>query len=324
MMNILRRTFCLLLLVSLATPLQAESIGEYRRVVFLGDSITFAGQYVDYVEAYLRLTQPSFKAEIIDLGLPSETVSGLSEPGHAGGKFPRPDLHERLDRVLAKAKPDLVVACYGMNCGIYHPLSDERFAAYRQGMEKLRAKAEAAGAKVLHVTPPVFDPLPIKARTLPAGLSEYKQPFEGYNGVLDHYSAWLLSQRAQGWQVVDAHSPTNAYLAEQRKTDAKFTLAGDGVHCGPVGHWLIARALLLHCGVDAKSVAANDPQAVFATFAKGSDVLKLVSQRRQLLRDAWLSETGHLRPGVKAGLPLTEAQVKADELNQQLRMALQP
>ena len=42
------------------------------------------------------------KFKVINCGLPSETVSGLSEPDHAGGKFPRPDLHERLGRVLAK------------------------------------------------------------------------------------------------------------------------------------------------------------------------------------------------------------------------------
>ena len=36
--------------------------------------------------------------DILDLGLSSETVSGLSEPGHAGGAFPRPCLKERLER----------------------------------------------------------------------------------------------------------------------------------------------------------------------------------------------------------------------------------
>ena len=71
-----------------------------RRVVFLGDSITYAGQYIEFLETYLRLKDPTLRCEFLDLGLPSETVSGLSEPGHAGGKFPRPDLHERLDRVL--------------------------------------------------------------------------------------------------------------------------------------------------------------------------------------------------------------------------------
>src|SRR5512133_1780233 len=86
-----------------------------KRILFLGDSITYSGLYVTYVETFLRLKYPDWNGEIINLGLPSETVSGLSEEGHAGGAFPRPDLKERLDRVLEKTKPDLVIACYGMN-----------------------------------------------------------------------------------------------------------------------------------------------------------------------------------------------------------------
>ena len=62
-------------------------------------------------------------ARVIDMALPSETVSGLSENGHAGGKFPRPDLLERLDQVLRISRPDVVIACYGMNCGIYQPFN---------------------------------------------------------------------------------------------------------------------------------------------------------------------------------------------------------
>jgi hypothetical protein len=77
------------------------------------------------------------EAEVIDMGLPSETVSGLSEDGHAGGKFPRPDLFERLDRVLRVVRPDVVLACYGMNCGIYQPLDDARFAKFKAGIERL-------------------------------------------------------------------------------------------------------------------------------------------------------------------------------------------
>ena len=50
-------------------------------------------------------------------------AESLSEPGHAGGAFPRPELYERLERVLERAKPDLIVACYGMNDGIYHPFT---------------------------------------------------------------------------------------------------------------------------------------------------------------------------------------------------------
>ena len=83
-----------------AGPAALEGV---RRVVFLGDSITYVGQYIEYTETLLRLSDPSHRCEMLDLGLPSETISGLSEPGHAGGKFPRPDLHERLERVLEQA-----------------------------------------------------------------------------------------------------------------------------------------------------------------------------------------------------------------------------
>src|SRR5204863_4762376 len=133
--------------------------------VFLGDSITYSGQYVDDFETFLFLRFPARQFEVINVGLPSETVSGLSEDGHAGGQFPRPDLHERLDRVLAKTKPDLIFACYGMNCGIYLPLDDARFQKYKDGIQWLRDKAKAAGANVIHVTPPTFDPGPEKKRT---------------------------------------------------------------------------------------------------------------------------------------------------------------
>lgn len=291
-----------------------------KRVVFLGDSITYAGGYVDILEAAFRVEHPGRAVEFINIGLPSETVSGLSEPGHAGGQFPRPTVHERLDRVLAKAKPDLIVACYGMNCGMYYPLSDERFAKYREGMELLRKKAAAIGAKVVHITPPVFDPVPIKARLLPAGLAEYKQPFEGYNTVLDRYSEWLVSQRAQGWVVVDAHFPMAKFIAAERERDPAYKLAGDGVHINPIGHWLIAREVLRAFDAPADKLAEAKDGAAFITsiHPRGAELLKLIAQRQGLMKDAWLNECGHLRPGMKKGVPVAEAQAKWAELEKQI------
>lgn len=323
----MRRRQLLLALVALAfvSPFTARAataaselpaaVAQAKRIVILGDSITYGGTYVDFVETVLRTRVPGWRGEIIALGLSSETVSGLSEDGHAGGKFPRPDLHERLGRVLAQTKPDLVVACYGMNDGIYFPFAESRFAKFRDGMTRLRAAVIATGAAIIHVTPPVFDPVPIAAKVLPAGRDAYPAPFAGYNDVLDRYSAWLVAQRTQGWDVIDAHGLMNASLARLRKADAAFTFSKDGVHPDALGHAVIARAILAAWGL------RPDEGELLAQLATTPDaaLLKLVRTRRKLLANAWLTATGHTRPGVPAGLPLAEANAQAAALEEKIR-----
>jgi hypothetical protein len=271
------------------------ALAAAKRVVFLGDSITYGGTYVDFVETVVRLRDPAWRGEMLNLGLSSETVSGLSEAGHAGGKFPRPDLHERLGRILAQTKPDLVIACYGMT--------------------RLHHAVLATGAEIIHVTPPVFDPVPIAAKTLPAGLEAYPKPYAGYNDVLGGYSAWLLAQRAQGWDVVDVHGLMTAALAHLRKTDAAFTFSKDGVHPDTFGHAVMARAILTAWGL-----RPDDRELlVYLSTNPDAPLLKLVRERRKLMMAAWLTATGHLRPGVPAGLPLAEAQSKAAAIEQSIR-----
>ena len=288
-----------------------------RRIVFLGDSITYAGHYVDQFEAYLAVRFPERSFEVLDLGLPSETVSGLSEPGHAGGKFPRPDLHERLDRVLAKTKPDLVIACYGMNDGIYAPYSEERFAKYREGIEKLRAKVLATGAKIVHITPPVFDVEPIRAKTDPTG----KDPavmFTDYDEVLTHYSEWLLSQRSAGWVVIDQHRVMRSVLDARRAGDPAFTFSKDGVHPTEAAHWIFSMELVGELS-GAERPSAMELMNRLRDPAFAPDFLALISQRRRLLSDAWLTDIGHQRPGMKNGLPIAEAETKAKELSERIQ-----
>ncbi|RLS51119.1 MAG: lysophospholipase, partial [Planctomycetota bacterium] len=129
-----------------------EMLAAAKRICVLGDSITYDGRWVSALSAWMEAK--GLTGDVIAVGLPSETCSGLSEEGHAGGQFPRPDVHERLARVLSVVKPDLVIACYGMNCGIYLPLDDTRFAAYKAGIKKLHDEVEKTGAKIIHLTPP--------------------------------------------------------------------------------------------------------------------------------------------------------------------------
>lgn len=301
------------LLLSSSSILCSAELPAENRILFLGDSITHGGRYVALIEAASIAAHPDEKKSFLNLGLSSETVSGLSEEGHAGGKFPRPDLHERLDRILTKTKPELVFACYGMNDGIYFPLSEERTRAYQEGMVRLREKVAAVGARIIHLTPPVFDPLPIAERVLPAGLEAYPKPFEGYNSVLDHYSEWLMSRRkAEGWDVLDVHAAMMSALDAHRSQNPEFSFSRDGVHPGDEGHAVMAGPILELWGLHLTSEGSID-------HPKGKEILQRVLKKQDLLHHAWLSETGHKRPGVKPGLPLEEAELEAAKLDAEAR-----
>lgn len=305
-------SFLLFVLVSLPTRLSYadEPISPIgKRVLFVGDSITHAGGYVAVLETAMRLQDPTVKLEFLNVGLPSETVSGLSEPGHAGGAFPRPDLHERLSRVLEQIKPELVIACYGMNDGIYYPLGDDRFESFKDGIERLHIAIEKSGAKIIHLTPAFFDALPIKDRLLPAGRDEYRQPYEGYDDVLTAYSKWLLSKQRDGWVVLDVHEAMRSAVLKQRESNPAFTFAGDGVHPNFEGQLVIAQPLATYWKVDLGVIQKSD---------KGKRLLELVSQKQNLLKLSWLSATKHVRPGIPAGLPLDEAAKETEKINQQI------
>ena len=320
--------FIVMLAVSaIAAPrVELKPLRGVRRVLFLGDSITYSGGYVEALDSYVRLHSRRSRIEMINIGLPSETVSGLTEPNHAGGAFPRPDLHERLDRALAKIKPDLVVACYGMNDAIYHPYDDLRFRKYEEGIEWLTERVTRTGARLWLLTPPPFDPSPVKASLWPAGKVSYPSghTFEGYDGVLGRYSDWLMSHRSLGWNVIDIHTPIDGYLAERRKNEPGFFLAGDGVHLYQMGHRLIARTVLAAWGAPEETLPPVEDR--FFPDGGAGDLLSrfsgLIHDRQRLLTDAWLTDVGHKRPGMAVGLPIVEAQAKAAEIDASIQKIL--
>ncbi|HJV77453.1 MAG TPA: SGNH/GDSL hydrolase family protein, partial [Paludibacter sp.] len=271
-----------------------------------GNSITYMGQYVSYIEAYMTLRYPARHIEYINVGLPSETVSGLSEPGHAGGQFARPDLHERLERVLDKTKPDLVFACYGMNDGIFMPFEENRFQKYKEGIEWLHQQVTGARIPIIHVTPAVYDERKGKA----------------YANVLDIYADWLVSRRyTSGWEVIDLHWPMRKYMEEQRQIDSTFRYAEDGIHPNETGHFIMAKQILMFLGATGFENIDNVKSAL-SGFPNGEAVLKLVEQRQEIMKDAWLTYAGHKRPWMKPGLPIDEARQKQDEINKQIQSLL--
>jgi lysophospholipase L1-like esterase len=278
------------ILVALLGQLVAMA-GEPRVAIF-GDSITYSGRWPALVESALR-TAPAFtEAEIVNFGLASETVSGLSEPDHADGKFPRPDLHERIGRILDAFKPTHVLACYGMNDGIYMPLDETRQKAFQDGITRLKAEVEKRDAKLVVITAPLYD-----------GDHPATAP-QGYDAVLDAQAAWLATQ--EGWQVIDIRTDLRAAIAAEKQTDPDFVYARDKIHPGEKGHDFIAASVVRQIWplwhLPGKPALAD------------GKALSILETRAVILKHAWLRKTGLTRPGVPDGLPLEAAQERAAEL----------
>lgn len=290
----------------------AKTFFDAKRVAFLGDSITYHGGFLVTLESIL-LANGHEVPELLNLGLSSETCSGDSEPIHP---FPRPNVNERLERLLENVSPDVLVVNYGMNDGIYHPFDETRFENYKRGINQIIESASKADQppKIILVTPPPFDPLPVRKKgklvKKNAESFSWKEVYENYDSeVLAIYAQWILKQESRVAACIDLRSPILEDIAKRRQTDPDFHYAHDGVHVNADGHKLIGRLFALALGIEDLK---QHPGAVG----------KLIKQRQTVLRDSWLSEVGHKRPGIKAGLPIKEALAKANELNRQQQALL--
>jgi lysophospholipase L1-like esterase len=284
----------ILVLHALASPIHAQDINSLagKRAIILGDSITQDGLYVGYTAYYLNRLHPEKDFDITGLGLSSETLSGLSEEGHAGGRFPRPCLFERLGRLLEKAKPEVVFACYGINDGIYLPLDGKRFAAFRDGVNRLVSQCKAAGVReIFLITPPIHDS-PSDARS-------------GYDAVMAAYTAWQVSLRIPEVHVIDLHTA----MRKERDT-RREPLSKDLVHPGDEGHLLMAKTILGAIGVKAPD---EKPAAI-----KADPLFEKVNRLRQERSTGWMRHIGYTREKIVPPQPLGDTETRAATLQQEI------
>ena len=244
-----------LCLLSSFSVLAGDAIRTQDTILFLGDSITAQGGYIRAIDAALKKEKDPPK--IVCRGKNSETVSGLSEAYHPGV---RPCLFARLDKELTRAKPDWVVACYGINCGIYHPFDEKRFEAYKAGINRLIKEVHASGSHLILLTPP---PYAKKGPSFPGGTDAasrekilreankkaqaeaeknpkkygYRTPYAYYDHVMETYATWLLSLNNQNnvW-VIDLRKPM---LLRSKETHGR-----DPIHPNKIGHEIMASSFL--------------------------------------------------------------------------------
>ncbi len=291
-----------------------EQLKGVRRIVFVGDSITYAGDYVVDFECWLL--SKGYNVEVLNLGLSSETATDISEEENASHNkqhgFPRPLLSVRLSRLLAESRPDLLFACYGMNDSSVLPKGEEGIKRFCGAIEALRNEAEKAGVSAIVLcSPPIQDAGPGR------GISDN-------DAKLESYASWMTLKKSDGWRVVDFHSPMRKALEEIRQREPAFRFAKDGVHPGREGHWLMAKQLIMQfmdAELDEKLESAEN---LFGDAEKGAEIRGLVKQRMAVLQAAWMTKIGHSRPGIpggpgaKAGLSIEEADAKANELTEEI------
>jgi hypothetical protein len=116
-------------------------------------------------------------------------------------------------------------------------------------MRKLAEGLKASGARLIFVTPSIFDQTAVFPGAADPGL--VGPDAVGVNTGLGEMANRVRDMaREFGALVVDFHAPMTRINAEQQKSETAFTLVGkDRVHPGPVGHLVMAYLFLKAQGV---------------------------------------------------------------------------
>lgn len=208
-----------------------------RKVLFVGDSITQAGGYIRHLNKLFNDQGRTGEFELINGGLSSETITGLTEKIHPG---PRPYLFDRLDQLLDEHRPDVAYFCYGINCGIYNPPAEETFKRYREGIAQIITKCQSRKIAIRLVAP---TPLVLSARQKedllqsPQESYSYKSPYPRYNEeVILPFIDILKSFETKKISFIDIYHPL-LEVADQ-------AYGKDPIHPNDFGHEVIASVLM--------------------------------------------------------------------------------
>jgi lysophospholipase L1-like esterase len=203
----------------------APALQKGERIVFLGDSITQAGN--DNPKGYVQLIRKTLKEKYPDHGI--EVIGA----GISGNKVP--DLQRRLQKDVLDRKPTLVVIYIGIN-DVWHGEDDPARGTsrdrYRAGLEDVIGRIQAAGSKVLLCTPSV-----IGEKTDGSNKNDHR---------LDEYAEISREvARKMKVPVCDLRKAFLAYLKEHNPENKESRiLTGDRVHLNDAGNAFVAQAIL--------------------------------------------------------------------------------
>ena len=219
-------------------------LGDKRKIVIVGDSITeagkFPGGYVWLLERYLSALYPDRKIEIVNAGISGNKAA---------------DMQARFQKDAIDQKPDLVMINVGVNdvWRAFFDFQKKQFypqgnlpagvplAEYRDKITQMVLAAKAAEIRVV-----LLSPTPIR------------EILDGpENRRLQEYIAAMREIALQNQCLfIDLNAPFREVIGTYQKHAGKTLnlLAGDGVHPNPSGNRIIAFTILRGLGVPAKDI----------------------------------------------------------------------
>ena len=234
-------------------PPTAAAFQSGDRVVFIGDSITRGGGFHAFVQLFYATRFPEYSIQYFNCG-------------HSGGNAV--DTMRRLGWDVLDHRPNMAVVMFGMNdIGGGWAVEGESAAELQErmtarvnsvatNMTRLVAAIRRVGCRVTLVAPSIYDET-----------AQFDKPADLHRNA----ALGLWAQRVRELAVelhtgfADFYTPMNALNRAGQERDPTFTLVGsDRVHPGPVGHFVMAYALLKAQGVPAL-VAKAELDAAKAT-----------------------------------------------------------
>ena len=216
-----------------ACPVPASPAGLLRpgqKIVFMGDSITFRGNYTRTVMAFLQSRYPTYNLQFVNAG-----INGRSAP----------DVIADMPYVLG-LHPDVVTICLGMNDNHYTAFNSTSFTSYTTSIDQIVTQFQNANIKVALVTPGIVD-LSTPYQELP-GIDA------GYNSTLGTYAQWIMNYAAgRGIPAYDLHTLMMNADAAAKTAHPGFCMIPGGIHPDVTGGMLYAYAVLKALGVPASS-----------------------------------------------------------------------
>ena len=223
-----------------AMPMRMDNFPfeEGQRIACIGDSVTSAGGngYVERLQTYFDTNHADQSVTFLNLGLSGETVTGLTEKGHKGD---RPYLFDRLDSLLSENEFEIATFCYGINCGIYQPFSEETMYKYEEGVQRFLDVMQEKGKKVILMTPPHFALSDQKKRLIESqnhSTYTWMVPYPEYDrDVIQEFRNYILQQKAD-------HILYTVDTYQALKNEVEKAYGKDPIHPNAYGHNVIAKA----------------------------------------------------------------------------------